>query len=159
MRRLSALFFASFAFAFLASPLRAETEVVVSDTGTETSETDAAHSAISTTADASDATTAGLSSSIENPIEASPAPSAATPAMTTTEAAAPAETEINGQIVALDGANNEIVVKDKATNADRRITVDPGVMSSAALSVGDSVRVRLSADAMNAGRAVSIAAD
>lgn len=63
--------------------------------------------------------------------------------MTAVETAAPEADVIRGTVVSIDKSNNEIVVRDGATQADRRVAVDPNVMASTTLNVGDSVRVDL----------------
>jgi hypothetical protein len=64
----------------------------------------------------------------------------------TSAAEAPAKTEetVRGTVVAVDMTGNEIVVRDNVSNADKRIDVDPNVLATTALAVGDNVRVDLS---------------
>lgn len=118
---------------------------------------------------APDAPTAGAAD--VSPSEAYPAPEAATAADVTpttaeplpADAAATAEPQLDtvadtgddeapayeaesvtGTIVSIDRSDNEITVRDETSQTDRRIDVDPNVMSSTSLAVGDSVTIRLS---------------
>lgn len=122
------------------SSVPAETAAV--DTSTVDVATDDAAADTASDPYASDAATADTAADASAPAQTDANNVAST---TDTQAAATEESSvIRGTVVAVDMAENEITVRDDVSGADRRIDVDPNVMSTTSLSVGDNVRVDLS---------------